>query len=187
MNPRPRNFSSADGWVNGYHAPGIFKTLSEGISGTSMASFDYMRKKDRMALVHYVQQLGSFQHDTASLKLMESLSQALASAGERTSNKIPVSMAMDKLREEYPIVPQLVIDRNDSSLGGVLLRSIVVDPVRASQFLAQSSAWRESYRALASSVVLDIPGNGFSTASVSLKPAEWQLLHSELRTRLKSR
>ncbi len=187
MKPPPRNFSSPNGWVNGYHAPGIYKTLSEGIGGTSMASFDYLRKKDRMALMHYVQALGTFPHNTAPPKLMESLAQTLASAGERTPNKIPVSMAMNKLREEFPAAPKLVIDENDQSPGGVLLRKAVLDPVRASQFLAQSSTWRATYRDFAASVLLDIPENGFSTALVSLKPAEWQLLHSELVAKIKSK
>lgn len=187
MNPRPRNFASPSSWVNGYHEPGIFKTLSEGIKDTSMASFDYLRKKDRMALVHYVQLLGSFPHDTAPPKLMESLSQTLASAGERTPNMIPVSMAMAKLREEFPAAPPLIIDNEDQSPEGVLLRKVVTDPVRASQFLARSSSWRATYRDLASSVVLDIPEDGFSTTVVSLKPAEWQLLHSVLMTRMKSK
>jgi len=183
MNPRPRNFANTDGWQNGYHAPGIFKTLTEGINGTPMASFDYLPKKDRMALVHYVQSLGAFSHATASPQLTESLSRMLASAGERTPNKIPVSMAMIKLEEEFSPAPQLRIDVEDQSPEADLLRRVVVDPVRASQFLAASRVWRISYRDLASTVVIGVPANGFSTASVSLKPAEWQLLYSELTKR----
>jgi len=187
MNPKPRNFSSPNGWVNGYHSPGIYKTLSEGIKGTSMASFDYLRKKDRMALVHYVQLMGSFPHDTASPLMMEALSKTLAAAGEKTPNRIPVSLAMTKLREESPAAAPLFIDNSDQSPGVELLRKVVKDPVRASQFLAQSASWRATYKELASSVVLDVPDNGFSTEVVSLTPAEWQLLHSELMMRTKSK
>lgn len=185
MNPKPRNLAKPENWVNGYHAPGIFKTLTEGIVGTSMASFDYLRKKDRMALVHYVQSLGAFPHDTAPSKLTESLSLMLASAGEKAPNKIPVSMAMIKLQEEFSAPPPLVTDKDDQSPGALLLRRIVTDPVRASQFLSLSKAWRISYRDLASSVVMDVPENGFAAASVSLKAAEWQLLHLELTGRIK--
>jgi hypothetical protein len=64
---------------------------------------------------------------------------------------------------------------------------VVLDPVRASQFLAHSRLWRVSYRELATAVALESPGNGFSTSSVALSPAEWQLLHSELTQRIKSR
>jgi mono/diheme cytochrome c family protein len=185
MNPRPRNLSGPEGWVNGYHAPGIFKTLSEGIANSSMASFDYLQKKDRMALVHYVQLLGAFAHDTAPPKLMEGLAATLGSAGERTPNVIPVSMAMRKLREESPTTPRLFIDRDDQSPGSILLRKVIMDASRASQFLAASTTWRMGYRDLAASVVAEIPGNGFSTDSVSLKTADWQRLYAELIRRTK--
>jgi mono/diheme cytochrome c family protein len=187
MNPRPRNFANPDGWVNGYHAPGIFKTLGEGIRGTSMASFDYLPKKDRMALAHYVQSLGAFPHNTATVAMMNSLSQALATAGEKTSNKIPVSMAITKLEEEFSAAPLLVVDKGDHSPGAELLRRVLADPFRASQFLAQSRIWRVSYRELAAIAVLGLPANGFSTTSAALNSAEWQLLHSELTKRIKSK
>jgi mono/diheme cytochrome c family protein len=187
MNPVPRNLAKPDAWVNGYHAPGIFKTLGEGIRGTSMASFDYLPKKDRMALVHYVQSLGAFSHNTATVAMMDGLSQALATAGEKTTNKIPVSMAMARLEAEFSAEPPIAIDNRDRSPGAELLRRVVADPFRASQFLAQSIVWRVSYRELAASVALGLPANGFSTSSAALNSAEWQLLHSELIKRIKSK
>lgn len=187
MNPRPRNLAKPDAWVNGYHGPGIFKTLGEGIRGTSMASFDYLPKKDRMALVHYVQSLGTFPHNTATVPMMTSLSKALATAGEKTSNKIPVSMAITKLAEEFSSAPLLAIDNGDRSPGAELLRQVVADPFRASQFLAQSRSWRVNYRDLAARVALGLPANGFSTSSAALNSAEWQLMHWELTKRIQSK
>jgi mono/diheme cytochrome c family protein len=187
MNPRPRDFSSSDGWKNGYNEPAIFKTLSEGINDTSMASFDYLSRKDRMALVHYVQSLGAFPHNTASPQAMTALSHELASAGEKTANKIPVSMAMHRLEEEYSPVPPLVIEKDDRRPGAELLRRVIVDPARASRFLARSRIWRASYRDLAAGVVRESPANGFSTHSVTLSTAEWQRLHSELVRSFKSK
>ncbi len=187
MNPRPRNFTSPDGWTNGYHEPGIFKTVTEGVSGTSMSPFDYLTKKDRMALVHYVQSLGAFPHNTANPERMDALSKELASAGEKTPNKIPVSMAMIKLEEEFSAAPPVAVDKDDRSAGAELLRSVVLDPARASQFLAQSRLWRVSYRDLAADIAREFPENGFSTRSAALTTAEWQLLHSELVRRIKSK
>jgi mono/diheme cytochrome c family protein len=187
MNPRPRNFTRPDGWTNGYTEPGIFKTLSEGVSGTSMASFDYLSKRDRMALVQYVQSLGAFPHNTASAQAMEALSKVLAAPGEKTPNKIPVSMAMAKLEKEYTLAPPLAIDRNDQSAGAELLRRLVVNPHRAAQFLSQSRVWRGSYRELAAVIVRQTPLNGFSTDSADLSASEWRLLFSELIKRIKSR
>ena len=187
MSPRPRNFTSSDGWTNGYNEPGIFKTLSEGINGTSMSPFDYLPKKDRMALVQYVQSLGSFPHNTADAKAMDELSEELAAAGDRIPNKIPVSMAMIKLEEEYTAPPPLAIDKDDQSAGAEVLRRVLVDGARASEFLAQSRLWRLGYRELAASVVLETPENGFSVSSADLSASDWQLLHSELLKRIEAK
>jgi mono/diheme cytochrome c family protein len=185
MNPRPRNLASPDGWVNGYHAPGIYKTLSEGIRGTSMASFDYLSKKDRMALMQFVQSLGAFPHDTASPQQMAALSQSLAAAGERVPNRIPVSMAMAKLTREYSPEPPLAIENDDRSPGAELLRHVIVNRSRASRFLAQSRLWRVNSMNLAAAVALEMPDNGFATSSAALSSAEWQMLYSELVRRIK--
>ena len=185
MDPRPRNFTSPEGWKNGYDAPGIFKTLSEGVNGTSMSPFDYLPKKDRMALVHYVQSLGTFPRNTADAKAMDELSGKLAAAGEKVPNKIPVSMAMSKLEEEYTAPPPLAIDKDDHSPGAEVLRRVLVDGARASEFLAQSRLWRFGYRELAASVTLETPENGFSVSSAGLRPSDWQLLQFELLERIK--
>jgi mono/diheme cytochrome c family protein len=187
MSPRPRNLAHPDGWTNGYHAPGIFKTLSEGVNGTSMVSFDYLTQKDRMALVQYVQSLGTFPHDTATVQSMDALAKTLATAGERTQNKIPVSMAILRLEEEDTAAPSLALDRTDESPGAKILGRILLDPIPASRFLSQSRAWRISYRELAATLVRQTPGNGFSTSSAGLSSAEWQSVYSELMKRIPSK
>jgi mono/diheme cytochrome c family protein len=187
MNPRPRSFANPNAWVNGNHAPGIYKTLGEGIRGTSMAAFDYLPKKDRMALVHYVQSLGAFRHDTASAAQMADLSRALATAGEKTTNKIPVSAAIEKLRAEFSAAPALAVDEEDRSPGAELLRQAVTNPLRASQYLAQSRVWRAGYRELAASIAPGLPANGFSANTAAFSPAEWQLLHAELGKRVQTK
>ncbi len=185
MNPRPRNFTSPDGWTNGYNAPGIYKTLSEGVSGTSMASFDYLPKKDRMALLHFVQSLGAFPHNTASSQQMDALSRQLAAAGEKIPNKIPVSMAMAKLEKEFSAAPPLAIEKADQRPAAELMRRVVIDPIRASQFLSHSRSWRTGYQDLAAAVALETPENGFSTSSAALSATEWKMLYAELARRVK--
>ncbi len=186
MNPRPRSFVSPDGWVNGYGLPGIYKTLSEGIKGTSMASFDYLPKKDRMALGHYVQSLGTFPKQESTQAIAD-LSKELASAGEKIPNRIPVSMAMAILEKEFSLNPPLAVDRDDQSPGAQVFRRVVVDPSRAAQVLRQSRLWRASIRDLAAAILPDAPGNGFSVNAATLSPSEWQALYSELLSRIKTK
>jgi mono/diheme cytochrome c family protein len=186
MNPQPRNLTSSVGWTNGYDLPDIFKTLIEGIKSTSMASFDYLSKKDRMALAHYVQSLGSFPK-RENPEATEALSRSLAAAGEKTPNKIPVSMAMAKLENEFIFVPSLAIDEKDQSPGAQILRRAIMDPACAARVLAQTRMWRASARDLAAAILPNAPGNGFSLSAATMSSSEWQMLYSELLNRIKTK
>jgi mono/diheme cytochrome c family protein len=185
LNPPPRNLSSPDGWKNGDDLPGIYKTLKEGIKSASMVAFDFLPRKDRMALAHYVQSLGSYSHKTGSVQAMESLSKELASPGEKTPNKIPVSMAMAKLEEEFKVPPPLVLEEGDRSPGGIILRRVIVDPSRAATTLMKSKLWRVSAQDLAAGILRNTPANGFSNSVATLFPSEWKTLHAELLKRIK--
>ena len=101
LNPKPRNFTEATAWKNGAHLEHIYKTLDEGIKGSSMVSYNYLSKKDRMALAHVVQSLGAFDHGANDPKAMAGLEKLFASAGEVIPNRIPVARAVDALCREY--------------------------------------------------------------------------------------
>jgi mono/diheme cytochrome c family protein len=180
MNPKPRNFASSEGWKNGAAAPGIFKTLTEGIKGTSMAGFEYLSRKDRMALVHYVQSLGKFDHKAGDPQAVEALTKELGSAGEVIPNRIPVSMAMARIEAEYVAAPALIVSTGYRTPGAEIVRRIVRDPERAGQFLALAQSRKSSCPALASSIVDNAPANGFSVNSATLNNSEWQALCAEL-------
>jgi mono/diheme cytochrome c family protein len=186
MNPKPRNLAGSEGWVNGPDMPGIYKTISEGIRGTSMSSFDYLAKKDRMALVHYVQSLASSPRKSGSPQAMEVLNRQLASSGEMIPNRIPVSAAMARLSTEYRDPIPVAVNRQDQSPGAEILRRVLQDPARAARFLAQSQLWKAGAQELASSVLLNTPENGFSIGSAALNASEWQELYAELLKRAKS-
>lgn len=53
LNPKPRNFTSADGWKNGKTKEGILKTLKEGIAGTGMVAYPHL-EADHEALAQYI-------------------------------------------------------------------------------------------------------------------------------------
>ena len=52
----PRNLITG-GWEFGGDRISLYKTLRDGISGTSMASFKHLPVKDRWALVHWIQSI----------------------------------------------------------------------------------------------------------------------------------
>jgi hypothetical protein len=148
-----------------------------------MNAFDYLSKKDRMALVHFVQSLGKFSHETGNTQALEDLSKELASAGETTSNKIPVSMAMKKLEEEFTVLTPLAF--GGQSPEEEILRRVLANPSRAAYVLAQSQLWHAGDRELAEIILPDMPANGFSISTATLSPSEWKMLHAELLKRFK--
>ncbi|MBN2337146.1 MAG: cytochrome c [Acidobacteria bacterium] len=178
MNPRPRNLAGPEGWVHGRHLPGLFRTLDEGIPKTSMTPYDFLSRKDRMALAHHVLALGPPEAESADAGAVAALRDALASAGERVPNRIPVSMAMARLADENAAAdgggPPLELS------GSEILGRVVADPSRASLVLARSDRWRPSEADLATFLLPGIPGNGFSPRAATLTPEEWERLHREL-------
>ncbi|MFN8792648.1 MAG: c-type cytochrome [Bdellovibrionales bacterium] len=54
LNPRPRNLVEGN-WKMGAGLIARYKVLTEGIQGTSMASYSHFKAGDRWALVHFVE------------------------------------------------------------------------------------------------------------------------------------
>jgi len=181
LNPHPRDFTKNEGWKNGYQLVGIYKTLTEGIKGSAMSSYAYLRASDRMALAHYVQSLGNFPHGPEDPAALGALAKQFASAGERVPNKIPVSMAMARLEETWvspaPLSPPAT--GGDDS-GTRLFARAVLDRSRAARTLAAAPEWRDNPQALARSVVPGAPGNGFAVSVATLSPDQWRSLHTAL-------
>ncbi len=184
MNPRPRNFTNPNGWTNGNDLASIYKTVTTGVKGTSMPPFNYLSKTDRMSLAHYVQSLGVFQHAAPAPEAMNELSRELAAAGGKTPNKIPVSMAMQRLIAEYKPVMPIELDPADHSTGAELLRAVITDPSRAAVTLAGAPGWRSGVKELAAAVTEGCPGNGFAPGVATLNPSEWRTLHTVLLEKL---
>lgn len=185
MKPAPRNLTVSSGWVNGFDLPGVYRTLSEGIRNSSMASFDYLPRKDRMALAHFVQSLGAFPHGSGKAEAVEALTKELASPGEKTLNKIPVSLAAAKLESEYRTSAPLVIGPDSSGEEAQLLRRIIVNEQRAAETIAGLPVQRVDLKELANSLAANAPGNGFSPGIALLSPSEWKIFEEALRTRHK--
>lgn len=179
LSPRPRDFTQPDGWKNGFHLTEIFKTLKEGLKGSSMASYDYLSAKDRMALDHYVQSLGKFPHGTDDPAAIASLMQQFSSAGEKVPNRIPVSLAMRKLASEYAARPASAGPALPAEVASLLGR-LIADGDRVSRTLTLTPAWRESPAALARIAVRGAPQNGFAVACATLTPEQWRVLHEAL-------
>jgi caa(3)-type oxidase subunit IV len=101
LNPKPRNFTQAEGWKNGRAPSQIFKTITEGIPGSAMASFGTLPVEDRWALVHYVRSLGQNPPpDTQETFKLIGLQEGAEASQQKSTIEIPISFAIDRLLEE---------------------------------------------------------------------------------------
>jgi high-affinity iron transporter len=181
----PRDYSKQEGWKAGTAIPSLFKTITEGIAGTSMPAFEYLGVKDRMALVHHVQVLAPFAKSAEDKAVVEAFAKQVSKAGERVPNKIPLSLAAAKLASEFQGPAPLASSAEaDASPGAEVLRRVLGDPRRAALTLKRASGWREGVDGLARALVAGAPANGFTLAIARLAPDEWKKLHEELMTKV---
>jgi mono/diheme cytochrome c family protein len=101
LTPKPRNFTQPAAWKNGHQLEAIYKTLDEGIKGSSMVSYKDLSKRDRMALAHVVQSFCAFGPAPSDPKALAALEKLFGSAGEVIPNRIPVAQAVKTLCREY--------------------------------------------------------------------------------------
>lgn len=175
LTPIPRNFTTPEGWKNGSRLEDIYRTLEEGIKGSSMVSYNYLSKRDRMALAHVVQGLGSFPHPASDSKALAALEKLFASAGEVIPSRIPVHQAVQRLVAEAPPAPAL-----QGFEASPVLKEAIRDPLRAARTLAALPGWQSSEQALAKGILADLQTNGFAPAVATYSPARWKELHARL-------
>ena len=179
LNPPPRRFTQKDGWVNGFHIDGIYKTLEQGVKGSSMVAYTMLTKRDRMALVHYVRSLGAFDHGPDDPRAMHELAELFAHSGEVIPNRIPVAKAMLKLETEFKAPAALPVNREPA------LAAAVIDPVRAAQTLSELPGWSGSLETLARGIVPGAPGDGFAPGVALYTGAQWRALQGALKRTVK--
>jgi len=173
LNPQPRRFTQKAGWKNGTRIPEIYRTLDMGLPGSSMVSYNYLTKRDRMALVHVVQSLGRFEREPEDPKALEALGKVFATSGEIIPNRIPVARAMEVLVKEAKVA-------QDLNLGRAEVVAAVLEPAKAAQTLALLPGWRQNEAVLAKGLVAGLPGNGFSPQVATYSQNEWKALHQAL-------
>ena len=138
-----------------------------------MASYNYLSKKDRMALVHYVRSLGSFAHGNSDPRARAALEQLFASAGEEIPNRIPVKQAIEILVAEYR-QPGLQYRCDFQTEFG----SSVDDSTRVTRTIGQLASRVTSDANLAQLVADQVPSNGFEVGVNSFSAGRWNRLRS---------
>ena len=167
--PPARDFTSPKGWQNGTRIEDIYRTLQEGIQGSAMVSYDFLRRSDRMALVHYVQSLGHFDHGQSDPAARAALERVFSSSGEVIPNRIPVKSAIDHLIAEYRAITPVDVCPRDAEPG-----SAIEDPRRAA--LTRDALSSASPAEFARKASLGVPHNGFAPRVDTFGLSQWSQL-----------
>ena len=131
LNPKPRNFTSAEGWKYGSGMARVVKTISEGSPGTAMAAFSGIPLADRMALAHFVRSLQpSPAEDKEEDKKWLGVGQpggpaavAAAAAAPVAGPSIPIEMALARLTETGPAPGVALSDPPEGGAGASLFET----------------------------------------------------------------
>lgn len=184
LNPKPRNFTEPTGWKNGASISGMWKTLEEGIVGGGMVAYNYLPVEDRFALIHFMHSLMSeFPKDSESD--LEMLDQTYSlSQGKVTANTISVSMAINKLTDEFNPRSVRIKELSDmiKSVEDENLRNIFVKVInncdKAAATLVNGKNWHTSPDAFVKEIGATINNNGFKYTALRLTRNELITIHS---------
>ncbi len=188
LNPKPRDFHSGTGWINGRRLSQMFKTVSDGIPGSAMVSFaGALSPSDRIAVIDYIR---TFSNDfpTDSPEEIEAMNKAYhLQEGETVSLQIPLSEAMRQIEEEaIPVAKSVAgvmsrISQDQTDRAALLFESVTTDEARALAMLAASGFWSKTESDFVMSVTANTIQNGFNPNVARLNAEDWDTLYKYLR------
>jgi mono/diheme cytochrome c family protein len=188
LNPKPRNFTSLDGWTNNPKFTGMYKTLQEGIVTRGMASYANLPPEDRIALIHFIHETFTKGYPKNSDEELKELDKTYSlMQGTKMPNQIPVATATEKIITEKAAFDKRIKDMaasvngNKTEPGAEILRNISGNLAKSLTVLALDSAWMTNEKALADLFYANPGNNGFKLKAYSVTPAELTVLQAYLR------
>lgn len=187
LNPPPRNFKNMDNWKNGPTLEGLFKTLQEGIPNTGMASFANLLPEQRLALIFYVRTFSPQFPPVTRGDLQKLEDTYRLSQGQKESNQIPLTMAMEKVLAEYSgmyekINSTITKIENDNSPGAQILKRISSDITSSVTALYADNSWTSSESTFIAFMSVNPVQKGFKARIDDFSSEEWSTLFGYLRS-----
>lgn len=185
LNPKPRNFTSKEGWVNERNYYGIFKTLQHGIPGSAMTAYEFLPAADRVAIISYIETLGEFPavNDEIINKLDKEYS---ISKGQSVAAQIPISEAVKKITEEsLPVVKKVYsmvsyINNHPDEPGAIIFNRVAVNKVNTLTYVQSTNILSKGVDEFMRTIMRNSGKNGFSSGIVYLTKDEWIALFNYL-------
>jgi mono/diheme cytochrome c family protein len=185
LNPKPRNFTSASGWINGSKISGIFKTLSEGIPSSGMVAFDTFTPEEKIALAQYIRKTFVVNPPVDTKDELTTLSQTYKLAeGAQNPGQIPIKDAMalvikDGQTKYNKVISALKQITNDSNNNGAEIFNKVTDnKVKALTALTSTDEWKKDEQVFVDLVVNELGDAGFNSNVHSLSVADWDTFYN---------
>lgn len=189
LNPKPRNFTSLDGWKNGPKFTQMYKTVQEGIPNSAMASFSNIPPEDRIAVIHYIQETFIKNYPKSTDDELKELDKTYSlSAGVKQPNQIPISLAMEKIiSENAPTVKKVntlnsVVEKSSNDTGAILFKQITNNSLKALTMLAADTSWQNNQAVLGSLILTDPVSNGFRGEAAVLSDKELSAIFRFLKS-----
>lgn len=188
LNPKPRNFTSPDGWKNGPKLSQMYKTLQEGIPNTGMASFATLPPEDRVALIHYIHEtfVKTYPKNTDDeLKELDKTYSLLA--GVKQPNQISLKAAAEKIIAENEALNQkvkilaLLVENNKTDEGALLFKQVTNNIKKALTLLARETNWQQGEAQLTKLISVNPVSDGIRGRAGTLSQKEITVLYQYLK------
>ncbi|MHB8579730.1 MAG: c-type cytochrome [Ignavibacteriaceae bacterium] len=184
LTPKPRNFTIKEGWINGPKLSGIYKTLSEGITGSAMVAFDNLSPADKFALAHYIRK--AFVPDPPQDTPDEIAAMVQTyHLGEKQKNpgQIPVKDAIKLVINENQSRYQNTLSvlnniSKDSQPGAQIFNHVTNNKIKALITLSNSNDWHKNEQSFVDIIVNNINQDGFNGNVYDMTKADWNTFYS---------
>lgn len=180
LNPKPRNFTSLENWINGPKITGIYKTLSEGIKGSAMVAFDTFTPEDKFALAQYIRSTfvpnppQDTKDELTDLEQTYNLAQGQVSPGQIPIKDAMIFVEQDGQSRYEQIMSVLNKIKNDSSEdGAAIFKRVTKNEIRALSTLSSTDEWKNNEQAFVDLIVNELNEDGFNDNVHYLTSSEW--------------
>jgi mono/diheme cytochrome c family protein len=132
LNPKPRDFHSADGWTNGRTFYDLYKTVNNGVPGTGMTAYEFISPEDRVAIIQYIRTMADYPEVTMAEVNDKLDAEYNLSAGISEPYNIPIAKSITLITDENQKNIDLSIKisdkiKNDENTSAALLKTNVLD------------------------------------------------------------
>ncbi len=185
LNPKPRNFHSADGWTNGRTFFDIYKSVNDGVPGTGMAAYEFLSPEDRVAIIQHIRTMADYPEVTVA-EVKDKLDATYnLSAGIVDPNNIPIKKSISILTDENQKNVDLSVEisdkiKNDNVESANLLKENALD-IKKVVYNYITKLNQKDYDSFIKKLNSDPVSLGFRASVVNLMDNDLKSIYSYLK------